>query len=148
MGNFCPPGFGSGFRIRIRIHRPDWIRFQNPGFLGCGSGFFEAGMLDPDWLEQGIGDSDASVVDPDPVGSESLWNGQIRIRFNFLRSGSGVKIRIRGWVRPFWQICLALYAFLNLKAGKFVFGYLVQFSLEIIIVPLVSLCSTCQREKV
>ncbi len=26
VGNFCPPG--SGFRIRIRIHWPDWIRIQ------------------------------------------------------------------------------------------------------------------------
>ncbi len=35
MGNFCPPGSesGSGFRIRIRMHWPDWIRIQ----LGSGS---------------------------------------------------------------------------------------------------------------
>jgi hypothetical protein len=33
VGNFCPPGSGSGFRIRIRIHRPDWIRIQS----GSGS---------------------------------------------------------------------------------------------------------------
>ncbi len=31
--HFCPPGSGSGFRIRIRIHRPDWIRIQ----YGSGS---------------------------------------------------------------------------------------------------------------
>ncbi len=37
-----------------------------------GSGFFEAGMPDLDLSEPGIGDPDASVVDPDPVGSESL----------------------------------------------------------------------------
>ncbi len=35
MGHFCPPGSGSGsgFPIRIRIHRPDWIRIQ----YGSGS---------------------------------------------------------------------------------------------------------------
>ncbi len=33
VGHFCPPGSGSGFRIRIRIHRPDWIRIQS----GSGS---------------------------------------------------------------------------------------------------------------
>ncbi len=35
VGHFCPPGSGSGFRIRfrIRIHRPDWIRIQ----YGSGS---------------------------------------------------------------------------------------------------------------
>ncbi len=30
---FCPPGSGSRFRIRIRIHWPDWIRIK----LGSGS---------------------------------------------------------------------------------------------------------------
>jgi hypothetical protein len=25
VGYFCPPGSGSGFRIRIRIHWPDWF---------------------------------------------------------------------------------------------------------------------------
>ncbi len=29
MGHLCPPGSGSGFRIRIRIHWPDWIRIQS-----------------------------------------------------------------------------------------------------------------------
>jgi hypothetical protein len=33
VGNFCLPGSGSGFRIRIRIHWPDWIRIRN---AGCG----------------------------------------------------------------------------------------------------------------
>ncbi len=33
VGHFCPPGSGSGFRIRIRIHLPDWIRIQS----GSGS---------------------------------------------------------------------------------------------------------------
>ncbi len=33
VGHFCPPGSGSRFRIRIRIHRPDWIRIQS----GSGS---------------------------------------------------------------------------------------------------------------
>ncbi len=33
VGHFCPPGSGSGFRIRIRIHWPDWIRIQ----YGSGS---------------------------------------------------------------------------------------------------------------
>ncbi len=28
VGHYCPPGSGSGFRIRIRIHWPDWIRIQ------------------------------------------------------------------------------------------------------------------------
>ncbi len=28
MGYFCPPGSGSGFRVRIRIHWPDWIRIR------------------------------------------------------------------------------------------------------------------------
>jgi hypothetical protein len=32
-GSFFPPGSGSRFRIRIRIHWPDWIRIQ----LGSGS---------------------------------------------------------------------------------------------------------------
>jgi hypothetical protein len=32
-GHFCPPGSGSGFRCRIRIHWPDWIRIQS----GSGS---------------------------------------------------------------------------------------------------------------
>ncbi len=27
VGHFCPPGFGS--RFRIRIHWPDWIRIRN-----------------------------------------------------------------------------------------------------------------------
>ncbi len=29
MVHFCPPGSGSGFRIRIRIHWSDWIRIQS-----------------------------------------------------------------------------------------------------------------------
>ncbi len=29
VGHFCPPGSGSGFRIRIRIHWPDWIHIQS-----------------------------------------------------------------------------------------------------------------------
>ncbi len=29
VDHFCPPGSGSGFRIRI--HWPDWIRIRNPG---------------------------------------------------------------------------------------------------------------------
>ncbi len=29
VGHFCPPGSGSRFRIRIRIHRPYWIRIQS-----------------------------------------------------------------------------------------------------------------------
>jgi hypothetical protein len=33
VGHCCPPGSGFGFRIRIRIYRPDWIRIQ----LGSGS---------------------------------------------------------------------------------------------------------------
>ncbi len=33
VGHFCPPGSGSGSRIRIRIHWPDWIRIQS----GSGS---------------------------------------------------------------------------------------------------------------
>ncbi len=33
MGHFCPPGSGSGFRIRIRIHWPDLIRI----LYGSGS---------------------------------------------------------------------------------------------------------------
>ncbi len=28
VGNFCPSGFGSEFRIRIQIHWPDWIRIR------------------------------------------------------------------------------------------------------------------------
>jgi hypothetical protein len=28
VGYFCPPGTGSGIRIRIRIRWPDWIRIQ------------------------------------------------------------------------------------------------------------------------
>ncbi len=28
MGHFCPPRSGSGFRIQIRIHWPDWIRIR------------------------------------------------------------------------------------------------------------------------
>ncbi len=33
--NFCPPGSGSGFRIRIRIHWHDWVRtrISFSGFL-------------------------------------------------------------------------------------------------------------------
>ncbi len=30
VGHFCHPGSGSGFRKRIQIHWPDWIRIQNP----------------------------------------------------------------------------------------------------------------------
>ncbi len=30
VGHFSPPG--SGFRIGIRIHWPDWIRIRNPAF--------------------------------------------------------------------------------------------------------------------
>ncbi len=33
VGHFCPPGSGSRFRIRIRIHWPDWIRIHS----GSGS---------------------------------------------------------------------------------------------------------------
>ncbi len=33
VGHFWPPGSGSGSRIRIRIHWPDWIRIQ----FGSGS---------------------------------------------------------------------------------------------------------------
>ncbi len=33
LGHFCPPGSGSAFRIRIRIHWPNSIRIQ----LGPGS---------------------------------------------------------------------------------------------------------------
>ncbi len=33
VGHFCLPGSGSGLRIRIRIHWPDWIRIQ----YGSGS---------------------------------------------------------------------------------------------------------------
>jgi hypothetical protein len=45
LGHFCPPGSGSGFRIRIRIHWPDWkrIRIRNPGLrplLSSPLGFF------------------------------------------------------------------------------------------------------------
>ncbi len=29
VGDFCPPGSRSGFRIRIRIHWPDWIGIQS-----------------------------------------------------------------------------------------------------------------------
>ncbi len=29
VGHFCPPGSVSGFRIRIRIHWPGWIRIQS-----------------------------------------------------------------------------------------------------------------------
>ncbi len=29
MCHICPPGSGSGFRIRIRIHWPDWIWIQS-----------------------------------------------------------------------------------------------------------------------
>ncbi len=29
VSHFCPPGSGSGFRIRIRIHWPDWIRIRS-----------------------------------------------------------------------------------------------------------------------
>ncbi len=32
-GSFCPPGYGSGLRIRIRIQGPHWIRIQS----GSGS---------------------------------------------------------------------------------------------------------------
>ncbi len=37
MGNFCPPGSGSGFRIRIRINWPDWIRIRSGYESGSGS---------------------------------------------------------------------------------------------------------------
>ncbi len=33
VGHCCPPGSGSGFRICIRIHWPEWIRIQS----GSGS---------------------------------------------------------------------------------------------------------------
>ncbi len=33
VGHFCPPRSGSGFRIRIRIHWPEWIWIQ----FGSGS---------------------------------------------------------------------------------------------------------------
>jgi hypothetical protein len=34
VDHFCPPGSGSGFRIRIQIpiHWPDWIRIRNTSF--------------------------------------------------------------------------------------------------------------------
>ncbi len=39
VGNFYPPGSGSGFRIRIRIwiHWTDWIRIQSGSGYGSGS---------------------------------------------------------------------------------------------------------------
>ncbi len=37
VGHFCPPGSGSGFRIRIRIHWPDWIRIQSGSGSRSGS---------------------------------------------------------------------------------------------------------------
>ncbi len=43
MGHFCPPGSGSGFRIRIRIHWPGlnpdpiWIRIRNPAWRRASS---------------------------------------------------------------------------------------------------------------
>ncbi len=43
VGHFCPPGSesGSGFRIRIRIYWPDWIRVQ----LGSGSATLVTAIL-------------------------------------------------------------------------------------------------------
>ncbi len=38
VGHFCPPGSGSGFRFRIRIHWPDWIRIRNPAWRGTPGG--------------------------------------------------------------------------------------------------------------
>ncbi len=39
MGHFCSPSSGSGFRIRIRIHWPDWIliRIRNPVYTTTGT---------------------------------------------------------------------------------------------------------------
>ncbi len=37
VGHFCPPGSGSGFRIRIGIHWPDWIRIQTGSGSRSGS---------------------------------------------------------------------------------------------------------------
>ncbi len=37
MCHFCPPGSGPGFRIRIQIHWPDWIRIQSGSGYGTGS---------------------------------------------------------------------------------------------------------------
>ncbi len=34
VGNFCPPGSESRFRIQIRIHWFDWIRNRDPVFNG------------------------------------------------------------------------------------------------------------------
>jgi hypothetical protein len=60
MGHFCPPGSrsGFGFRIRIRIHWPDWILIQS-GSAGSGS---------TDLMESG------SNPDPDPKPCFFCWS--------------------------------------------------------------------------
>jgi hypothetical protein len=54
LGHFCPFGFGSGLRIRIRIQGPHWIRIHNTGFFNCkdfSSFLFSAGILvETGWL--------------------------------------------------------------------------------------------------
>ncbi len=37
VGHFCPPGSGSGFKLRIRIQWSDWIRIQYGSGYGSGS---------------------------------------------------------------------------------------------------------------
>jgi hypothetical protein len=87
-----------GWTVRGDLADP-LIKRSVSGSIVSGSGLFDRrDVLDLDLSEPGIGYPDASVVDPDPVGSESLWTGRIRIRTNLLRSGSGVEIRTRDWI--------------------------------------------------
>ncbi len=65
MGHFCPPGSGSGFRILIRIHWPDWIWIQSgsgSATLQCLSPYvMELAHLRVWWKAEHAGGPDAPV---------------------------------------------------------------------------------------
>ncbi len=82
MGHFCPPGSGSGFWIRIRIHWPDRIRIQfgsgsatlkNTKILWSGSGSCQPWIWDPGWKKW---DPESWIWDVYPgSGILDLWMG-------------------------------------------------------------------------
>ncbi len=93
VGHFCPPGSGSGFRIRI--HRPDWIRIQSGSGYGSGSTTLLFWLYRPfldHWEMSAIKFSGSG-----PNESVIQWPPGIRMRNSELRirgSGSVRKIKI------------------------------------------------------
>ncbi len=86
VGHFCPPGSGSGFRIRIRILWPDLIRSHSESGSGSetlpltnGSGSLSRRPKNIRILRIRIRNT-SSAVDPDQVGYTLFWRIRIRTR--------------------------------------------------------------------